>query len=204
MNKISNVQSFGELAIHKISAPRAPLSWRISNALRWGFIRGWLAVHIGVPLARSFGLMTGYGKVEALLIKADGLRVNYGVLGYRLVTTAFVTFVVDNLQTDSTEFGDFKFHDSGVGTTAENAADTAMETTDGESRATGTQTESAANAYRSVGTISYTSTKAITEHGVFSQATSATLIDRTVFSAINVVNGDSIQFTYTLTLSSGG
>ncbi|HYF28584.1 MAG TPA: hypothetical protein VD931_22785 [Baekduia sp.] len=30
------------------------------------------------------------------------------------------------------------------------------------------------------------------------------LWDRKVFSAINVVNGDSIQFTYTLTISSGG
>jgi hypothetical protein len=28
--------------------------------------------------------------------------------------------------------------------------------------------------------------------------------DHKVFSAINVVNGDSIQFTYTLTISSGG
>jgi hypothetical protein len=100
-------------------------------------------------------------------------------------------------------FGDFKFHDSGVGTTAENAADTAIETTDGESRSTGTQTESAANAYRSVGTISYTTTKAITEHGLFNDASAGTLMDRSVFSAINVVNGDSIQFTYTITFTAG-
>ena len=30
------------------------------------------------------------------------------------------------------------------------------------------------------------------------------MLDRKVFSAINVVNGDSIQFTYTLTIQSGG
>lgn len=198
------VTSNGALSARKIPAPQAPLSWRLRNALRWAFIKGWLAVYIGVPLARAFGLMVGYGMLEAVLIKADGRRINYGVLGWRVVTTAFVNFVVDQLQTDTTEVGDFKYHDSGVGTTAENAADTAMETTDGESRVTGTQTESAANAYRSVGTISYTSTKAITEHGLFSSASSTTLMDRTVFSAINVVNGDSIQFTYTLTLSSGG
>lgn len=204
MNKSSVMGSSGALAIRKIPAKRAPLSWRLANTLRWAFIKGWLAVHIGVPLARAFGLMTAYGKLEAVLIKADGQKINYGVLGYRVVTTALVNFLVDNLQTDTTELGDFKYHDSGVGTTAENAADTAMETTDGESRATGTQTESAANAYRSVGTISYTSTKAITEHGVFSQSTNGTLMDRTVFSAVNVVSGDSVQFTYTLTLSSGG
>jgi hypothetical protein len=148
--------------------------------------------------------MTAYGELSAVLVKANGETVNYGVLSRRVVTTAFVNFVVDQLQTETSVFGDYKFHDSGVGTTAENITDTAMETTDGESRATGTQTESAANAYRSVGTISYTTTKAITEHGLFNDASAGTLMDRSVFSAINVVNGDSIQFTYTLTLTAGG
>ena len=183
----------GELAVRKIAAPRAPLSWRLRNTLRWGFLHGWLAVHVGVPLARAFGLMTAYGKLEAVLVKADGRRINYGVLGYRVVTTAFVSFVVDQLQTETSVFGDFKYHDAGVGTTAENAADTAIETTDGESRATGTQTESSATAYRSVGTISYTSSKAITEHGLFNDSSAGTLMDRTVFSAVNVVSGDSIK-----------
>src|SRR3990170_3210655 len=122
----------------------------------------------------------------------------------RLVTTAFVNFVTDQLQTETSVFGDFKFHDSGVGTTDPAITDTAIETTDGESRATGNQTESAANVYQSVGTISYTTTKAITEHGLFNDATTGTLMDRSVFSAINVVNGDSIQFTYTLTTNAGG
>jgi hypothetical protein len=52
--------------------------------------------------------------------------------------TIFVVFVVDQLQTETSQFGDFKYHDSGVGTTAENVTNTDMETTDGESRATGT------------------------------------------------------------------
>lgn len=134
----------------------------------------------------------------------NGTKTNYGVLSYRVVTNAFVAFVVDQLQTETSVFGDFKYHDSGVGTTAENAADTAIETTDGESRATGTQTESASNAYRSVGTISYTTTKAITEHLLANDATAGTAMDRSVFSAINVVNGDSIQFTYTITFTAGG
>jgi hypothetical protein len=197
------LESHGTLSIRKIAAQRASLFWRLKNAMRPAFIRGFVAVHIVLPLARLFGLMTGYGKLEAVLVRADGSRVNYGLLGYRVVTTAFVGFVTDQLQTETSVFGDFKFHDGGVGTTAENAADTAMETTDGESRATGTQTESAANAYRSVGTIAYTSTKAVTEHGLFNDSTAGTLMDRTVFTAINVVSGDSIQFTYTLTLTAG-
>lgn len=200
----SKLSMSGNLGIVKISTPQAPLSWRVSNVLRWEYIKGWLATFVLAPIANKFGIMTALGKLEAVLIKADGSKVNYGVLGYRVVTTAFVSFVVDQLQTESSLFGDFKYHDSGVGTTAENVTDTAMETTDGESRATGTQTESAATAYRSVGTISYTTTKAITEHGLFNDATTGTLMDRTVFSAVNVVNGDSIQFTYTLTVSAGG
>lgn len=204
MQTIGNTKPTGLLSIKKISTPKAPLLWRLSNVLRWNFICGWIATFITAPILRRFGVLVALGKLEAVLIKADGTKVNYGVLGYRSVTTAFVTFVVDQLQTETSVFGDFKFHDSGVGTTAENITDTAMETTDGESRATGTQTESAANAYRSVGTISYTTTKAITEHGLFNDATTGTLMDRTVFSAVNVVNGDSIAFTYTLTISAGG
>ena len=78
-----------------------------------------------------------------------------------------------------------------------------METREGESRATGTQVAST-NTYTSVGTIAYTTTKAITEHGVFSSAASTTLMDRSVFSAINVVSGDSIEFSYVLSCSAGG
>ena len=199
-----NMKPSGGLDIVHIRAQRAPLSWKLSNILRWAFIKGWLAVHVGVPIARAMGLMTAYGTLEALVIKADGTKIAYGILGHRVVTTAFVGFVTDQLQTETSVFGDFKYHDGGVGTTAEANGDTGIETTDGESRATGSQTESAANAYRSVGTISYTSTKAVTEHGLFNDSSAGTLMDRTVFSAINVVSGDSIQFTYTLTLSAGG
>lgn len=194
----------GTLAAKKISAQRPSLSWKQSNVLRWSYIKSLVGVTVAKALAHRFGLLTAYAELEAVHIKANGEKVQYGVVSRRVVTNAFVAFVVDQLQTETSVFGDFKFHDSGVGTTAEAAGDTAIETTDGESRATGTQTESATNAYRSVGTISYTTTKAITEHGLFNDASAGTLMDRSVFSAINVVNGDSIQFTYTLTLTAGG
>lgn len=203
MNAQGKVGFSGTLKMKVIRAPRAPLSWRLQNYLRLSFIRGFLAVHLGAPMAKTFGLMTAYGKLEAVLIKADGTYVNYGVLGYRVVTNAFVNFVTDQLQTESSVFGDFKYHDSGVGATAENATDTAMQTTDGESRVTGTQTESAANVYASVGTITYTTTKAITEHGLFNDPTAGTLMDRTVFAVVNVNPGDAIQFTYSLTIAAG-
>lgn len=198
------ISANGDLSLKVIRASKPNLAWILSNRFNLKYLKGWLAENVLARVAKYFGLLTAIGKLEAILIKADGTKVNYGVLSRRVVTTAFVNFVTDQLQTETSVFGDFKFHDSGVGTTAENASDTGIETTDGESRATGTQTESASNAYRSVGTISYTTTKAITEHGLFNDASAGTLMDRSVFSAVNVVNGDSIQFTYTLTLTAGG
>ena len=194
----------GELKVKHIKMPGPGAGWRLSNTLRRGYLSGWLATRAAKVFSAVTGIPTLTGELSAILIRADGSRVNYGVLGRKVVTTAFVNFVTDQLQTETSVFGDFKFHDSGVGTTAEAVGDTGIETTDGESRATGTQTESAANAYRSVGTITYTTTKAITEHGLFNDASAGTLMDRTVFSAVNVVNTESIQFTYTLTINSGG
>lgn len=184
---------------------KAPLPWRLRNTLRRDFLWGWVTYHLMLILSRITKIPCLLGKLTLIHNRADGSRVDYGTVSYRVVTSAFVNFLVDNLQTDTTEIGDFKYHDSGVGTTAEANGDTAMETTDGESRATGSQTEGAsANIYKSVGTISYTTTKAITEHGVFSQSSAGTLMDRSKFTAVNVVNGDSIQFSYELTVSAGG
>lgn len=47
-----------------------------------------------------------------------------------------------------------------------------------------------------VGTATATGTIAITESGVFNAATAGTLLCRQTFTAINVVSGDSIQFTW--------
>ena len=199
-----DIRPRGDLGVKVTRAPRAPISWRLRNMLRLPFMLGLLGWLLGHAYMRIFGAPILLGRLEARLLRKDGSVVDFGTLGFRVVTTAFVSFVVDQLQTETSVFGDFKYHDSGVGATAENASDTDMQTTDGESRVTGTQTEASATAYQSVGTISYTTTKAITEHGLFNASTAGTLMDRTVFSAINVVNGDSIQFTYTLTCSAGG
>jgi hypothetical protein len=203
MNKISILRPSGRLQARKIQAPRAPWHWYLRNWTRWGAIKGWIAVKLVAPIARKFGVATITGKLEAVLIRADGSMVRYGVLGYRVVTTAFVNFVVDQLITETSEFGDFKFHDSGEGNTAENITDTDIETTDGESRVAGTQVEDDPDDYQSVGTITYTTTKAIVEHGLFSIITGGTLMDRTVFTVINVVATDSIQFTYTINIPAG-
>ena len=203
MNTVGATKPSGNLQARKIKAPRAPWRWYLSNWTRWGAIKGLIAVKLIAPFARLFSVVTITGKLEAVLIRADGSIVNYGVVGYRQVTTAFVNFVVDQLITETSAFGDFKYHDSGEGSTGEASGDTDIETTDGESRVAGTQVEDDADDYQSVGTITYTSTKTIAEHGLFNASTGVTLMDRTVFGGIPVVNTDSIQFTYTINIPAG-
>jgi len=189
----------GKLGTRVIRAPGPGLAWKMRNLPH---VLPGLWRH---ALARVLNMNHMLGCLAARLIKADGSVVNYGLVSTQLVTDAFVEFMVDQLQAETSEWGDFKYHDSGIGTTNPATGDTGIETSDEESRATGSQTEGAsANIYKSVGTISYTTTKAITEHGLFSTSDSTTLMDRHEFSAINVVNGDSIEFTYQLTCSSGG
>lgn len=196
----STLSMTGAVKAKHIKAPGPGLLYKWRNLGRSVLI-GW-AKH---QIAKFFGIAHLYGTLKAILVRADGSVVNYGLISTRLVTTAFVNFMVDQLQAETTEWGDFKFHDSGVGVTAAAVGDTDIETTDGESRVAGTQIEGAtAEIYKSVGTISYTTTKAITEHGLFSIVTAGTMMDHHIFSAINVNNGDSIQFTYELTVSDGG
>lgn len=52
-----------------------------------------------------------------------------------------------------------------------------------------------------VGTVTATGTIAITESGVFNLATNGVMLARQTFTAINVVNGDSIQFTWRIQAS---
>jgi len=122
----------------------------------------------------------------------------------KLVTTAFVDFVVDQLQAETSEFGDFKFHQCGLGTTAENITDTGIETDTGISPATGTQTETDHDTYKSVATMTMDATEAITEHVIMSQSGAGTCMDRTKFDAINVVSGNQIEFTFEISFTAGG
>lgn len=139
----------------------------------------------------------------AKLVRADGSEVNLGVVCRRLVTDAGVGFLVDAFQ-NLAEIENMNWHDCGTGTNAEAVGNTGLQTPAGTARVSGTQSEPAANQYRSTATIAFTSTLAITEHGIFSASSAGTLWDRSVFTAINVDNGDSIQFQYTLTVNSGG
>lgn len=142
--------------------------------------------------------------LRAKIIRKDGSVEDRGIVSTKMVTTAFVNFLVDQMQASSGGIAGFKFHASGTSNTAESVSDTAL-VAEVQSRASGSQAEgSAANIYRSAGTVSYTASNVIVEHGLFSAASGGTLADRSVFDAISVGNGESITFTYDLTFPAGG
>lgn len=126
--------------------------------------------------------------------------------GSGLVVTAGVVYLAADFAGGGSDINAFNWHATGIGTTAPVIANTVMENTTGvPSRVSGTQTTpGSTNIYQSQATVSFTSGLAITEWGLFSAVTSGTLWDRKTFTAINVVNGDSIQFTYQLTCTAGG
>jgi hypothetical protein len=125
---------------------------------------------------------------------------------FGIVTTAGVNYMASDFASGGATptISGFKYQDCGEGNTAAAVGDTALQTPAGTARVVGTPTNPSANQYRSVATIPFTGTKAIVEWGLFSASSSGTLWDRRVFSVINVGNGDSIQFTYTLTVPNGG
>ena len=171
------------------------MKWRIRNVPHR--LRGAKA-----ELCRLAGV-GGLAELSAVVVRADGQREELGVVGRRVVTNAGAQFIAESFR-NLTENETMNYHDSGTGAVAENVTDTGLGAAAGPARVAGTQSAPAGNQYRTVATISYTATLAITEHGIFSASTAGTLLDRTVFTAINVVNGDSIQFTYTLTITAGG
>jgi hypothetical protein len=183
---------------------KAPFVWKTKNILSLNYLRNVISYYVMQFFSRKTNVLAATGRLSAKL-KHNGQVIDYGIVAHGLVTTAFVNLLVDEMQAAAAEIDDFKYHDSGVGVTPAAVGDVDIETTDGVSRATGTQIEGAsANIYKSVGTITYNSTKAITEHGLFSSAASTTLLDRHTFSAINVDDTDQIEFTYELTVSAGG
>jgi hypothetical protein len=137
---------------------------------------------------------------------------DYSLMSLRVVTTAGVNYIVDAFQ-GTQNISLLRFHGAGTGTNAEAIGDTALQTelttqlTPASTRATGTLTEGAtANIFRTVGSNVVNTTVNATEHGVFNQAATGggTLLDRSVFAAVGLVNGNTFQTTYELTLAAGG
>ena len=103
-------------------------------------------------------------------------------------------YIVDTIITDD----NMKYIDTGTGVTGAAKGDTGMETGTAETRATGVMSEANAQTIQVVGTVSFTGAHAVTEVGLFTHLAAGVLTIRDTFGAINVVNGDGIQFTITL------
>lgn len=221
MNKLGKVSIGGDLA-----AQHRPLhGWYTrglpdATPLRYVLRSIWLELCLRARLAvkgLARGILSGagvgiIGRLYVTVYRADGRVEHLGLVSTRVVTDAAVAYIVDDWDGGSNTIDLFNYHGCGTGTNSEAVGDTALQTESttalnpDSTRATGTKSQPAANQARSVGTVTFDASAAITEHGLFTQAATGggTLFDRSVFSAVNVASGDSIQFTYTATFSSGG
>lgn len=94
----------------------------------------------------------------------------------------------------------------GIGTTAAAVGDTALQTesapTSGGGRTVGTESRTTVtntnDNYQVAGTVTAGSSLAITEAGLFDAVSAGNMLIHAVFSAINVVSGDGIAFTFGL------
>lgn len=188
----------------------APLMWRLRNFPNW--FSGWWRLRLALAVARLTHLPVMYGRLRIEVRHANGVIVEYGVVGYKLVTTTGAGFIVDAFQ-NLVELEAMKYHAFGTGGAAEATGNTALTTeltteyaTDNV-RPTGTQTENGATVYETVGVLDPDSAVAITEHGLLSQAATGggVLLDRTLFSVINLAAvGDTLTATYDFTVTAGG
>ena len=189
----------------RLIRPDRAWAWRIRNRIRPAWLWGWFCNRLARLFTRVTGVPTITSRLEVTVFRANGQVLDLGVADRRLVTQNGVGFIIDDWDDDTTDITDMENHASGTGTTGAANTDTALETeaTTITDRVDGTATQPAYNQLQSVGTQSYTGSGAITEHGLLSVLTegSGVLWDRHTFSAINVANGDSIQWTYTATIN---
>lgn len=149
------------------------------------------------PLDPTYETADHPGYLKSL--RLVGFVENLGMLSSGKVTDAFVSEEIAELvSAASSEYADYDFHEVGLGTTAENNNDTAIETTTGIARATGSPTDSDP-IYQNVGTVTADATETWEEWGLFNNLTSVSLMDRSLTGGQAVNSSDQVQYTYQLT-----
>lgn len=92
------------------------------------------------------------------------------------------------------------FDSLAIGTGTANFNATSTELNDEYQRASATlsteTTDTTGDTAQLLHTFTFTESKAITEAGVFNHASTGDMLVAQTFSAVNVVNGDSLQITY--------
>lgn len=139
------------------------------------------------------------GHINVKLYNSEG-KLKQEVDKDNVIVTVGKNFLADWLTqaTQSTAF--MQYMGLGTGTTAASASDTSLETPLA-SRVAGTLT-STTNVWQNQATFAPgVNTGAITEAGLFSASSGGTMMARQTFSVVNKLVGDTIVFTWQITLS---
>lgn len=183
---------------------RINLLWLLRNRIRYHFWLGWFSFLFAKLFSRITGIPTIVSELSIVLIR-DNKTVDYGVVGYRIVTTVGISFLINDWIDDTNNITEMQYHASGTGNIASDDVtdtDLELEATTITDRVGSTKSQPLTNAIRLVGTQTFTGSATIVEHGIFSSITegAGVLWDRTVFTGIDVIANDQIQFTYQCTL----
>lgn len=147
-------------------------------------------------------------KLYARHFRGGRLHDDRGLVCEGVVTDVFAEDLVDNLIAEGVPFGEYRFHVSGTTVVGEDPTDDETDIISATTPApiSGTQAENTSKVYQSVATVPYVSTLVIVQHGLINNIvqSGSILMDHSQFGAINVDSGDSIEFTYELTVNSGG
>lgn len=138
------------------------------------------------------------GKLSIVLFDAGG-AVKQSVEVENLVVDTGLDYIASRMK-DATATA-MSHMAIGSGTTAAAAGDTALESQLG-SRVALTSTTVTDNEIAYIGTFGAgVSTGAVTEAGIFNASTSGSMLCRTVFAVVNKSASDTLQITWTITLS---
>jgi len=140
--------------------------------------------HINIKTFDSEGNLKDERDIKNVIVNASFAEIS-GLVGNTGSKTAFTYLAV------------------GIGTTAADATDTALESEivdSGLERAASTvsqvTTTQTNDTLQLLETFSVTGTKAVTEAGALNAGAAGTLLGHQVFAALNVSSGDSLQITY--------
>jgi hypothetical protein len=153
----------------------------------WNWVASLIKHGLLSPLHPKIPVLLGYWSPS---MKASNLVVNAGM--------AVVAGLINGVITDF-----FDYIAVGTGTTSPVAGNTTLEAEivdSGLARAASTNsrvtTDVTNDTAQFVKSFSVTGTKAVTESGVFDAASAGNMLCRQTFSAVNVVNGDTLQVTW--------
>lgn len=146
------------------------------------------------------------GRLYVRVFDPDGeLIEDRGLVSDRVVTDDYAAYYIDCLHGGETGIADFKYHDSGTGTTTEDEEDEGLESPTGVARVVGSQGEGDnIRTYRTIAIITYDAAYEVTEWGLFNAASGNVMMDRAVVVAIPVENNYQVEYTYEHEGLSGG